>query len=276
MSLSHKILRKPFFGRFEVPWVWPSNSEQSDWERVSFQSGNGAQLQGLWGVAASETGDTGNANATLVLAHPMGKAAKGFWLRYGHAELFRQAGFNVLVFDANGFGESQGKSFDYPADILAAGIWAQRRHPHLSVGLIGASFGAAWGLCSLAREGSPYQAAVLEAAFPTLPDFWKHYPIANAAIRMSQVVWPSLERNLRPERQAALVKGNPSVLLIHGDADIYTPPHFGERLQRAFGAAAKTELMILPGVDHTFAYRDAADAYRARVIPFLNAALRKI
>jgi fermentation-respiration switch protein FrsA (DUF1100 family) len=117
---------------------------------------------------------------------------------------------------------------------------------------------------------------VLEAAFPTLPDFWKHYPVANAAIRMSQVVWPSLERNLRPERQAALVKGNPSVLLIHGDADIYTPPHFGERLQRAFGTAAKTELMVLPSVDHTFAYRDAADAYRARVIPFLNEALRRL
>lgn len=81
---------------------------------------------------------------------------------------------------------------------------------------------------------------------------------------------------LRPERQAALVKGNPSVLLIHGEADIYTPPHFSERLQRAFGAAAKTELMILPGVDHTFAYRDAADAYSARVIPFLNETFRRM
>ena len=66
------------------------------------------------------------------------------------------------------------------------------------------------------------------------------------------------------------------MLLIHGDADIYTPPHFGDRLQRAFGAAAKTELMVLPGVDHTFAYRDAADAYGARVIPFLNEALLRV
>lgn len=275
MSLSHNILRKPFFGRFEVPWVWPSNSAQSDWERVSFQSTNGAQLQGLWGAAENKMGGVGEAIATLVLAHPMGKAAKGFWLRYGHADLFRRSGFNVLVFDANGFGESQGKSFDYPADILAAGLWAQRRQPHLPVGLIGASFGAAWGLCALAREGSPYRTAVLEAAFPTLPDFWKHYPVANAAIRMSQLIWPSLERNLRPERQAALVKGNPSVLLIHGDADIYTPPQYGERLRRAFGDAAKTELIILPGVDHTYAYRDAKEAYSAHVISFLHDELRR-
>jgi pimeloyl-ACP methyl ester carboxylesterase len=272
MSQLHRLLRKPFFGRFEVPWIWPTDTNQTMWERVSFQSGNGAHLQGLWGAALNS--ETDAARATLVLAHPMGKAAKGFWLRYGHADLFRQAGFNVLAFDANGFGESKATSFDYPADILAAGVWAQQRQPALQVGLVGASFGAAWGLCSMARDGSPYQAAVLEAAFPTLPDFWKHYPVAHAALRTSQVLWPSLERNLRPERQAALVKNNPAVLLIYGDADNYTPPSHGERLQRAFGTAAKTELLVLAGVDHTFAYRDADEAYRSRVIPFLQNALR--
>jgi dipeptidyl aminopeptidase/acylaminoacyl peptidase len=70
-----------------------------------------------------------------------------------------------------------------------------------------------------------------------------------------------------------LVKGNPSVLLIHGDADIYTPPQHGERLQRAFGQAANAELMILPGVEHTFAYRDANQAYENRVLAFLRDAL---
>ena len=272
MSQLHRLLRKPFFGRFEVPWTWPGDTDQTAWERVSFRSANGAHLQGLWGAAFNSA--TNPATATLVLAHPMGKAAKGFWLRYGHADLFRQAGFNVLVFDANGFGESEAASFDYPADILAAGIWAQQRNSKLKVGLVGASFGAGWGLCAMAREGSPYQAAVLEAAFPTLPEFWKHYPVAHAALRMSQVVWPSLERNLRPERQATLVKNNPAVLLIYGDADIYTPPSHGERLQRAFSNAASAELMVLAGVDHTFAYRDAGEAYRSRVLPFLQSALR--
>lgn len=272
MSQLHRLLRKPFFGRFEVPWVWPTNTDQTTWERVNFQSGNGAHLQGLWGNALNS--ESHKAIATLVLAHPMGKAAKGFWLRYGHADLFRQAGFNVLVFDANGFGESEAASFDYPADILAAGLWAQQRQPALKVGLVGASFGAGWGLCSMARDGNPYQAAVLEAAFPTLPEFWKHYPVAHAALGISQVVWPSLERNLRPERLAALVKNNPAVLLIYGDADIYTPASHGERLQRAFGTAAKAELMVLAGVDHTFAFRDAGETYRSRVIPFLQRALR--
>jgi len=263
----HRLLRKPFFGRFEVPWTWPPTATQSAWERVTFSSGNGARLAGLWGAAQ------GDAVGTLVLAHPMGKAAKGFWLRYGHADLFRRSGFNVLAFDANGFGESEAASFDYPADILAAGLWAQTRQPALAVGLVGASFGAGWGLCSMSRAGSPYRAAILEAAFPTLPEFWHHYPVAYAALRMSQVVAPAIERNLRPEREAARVIGNPAVLLIHGDADRYTPPDHGRRLQQAFGTAAKAELFVLPGVDHTFAYRDAAAAYAERVVPFLRAGL---
>jgi pimeloyl-ACP methyl ester carboxylesterase len=264
MSRLHRLLRKPFFGRFEVPWTWPANAVQASWERVAINSGNGALLAGLWGAAQ------GDARATLVLAHPMGKAAKGFWIRYGHTDLFRDAGYNVLVFDANGFGESQAMSFDYPADILAAGQWAQSRQPALPVGLVGASFGAGWGLCSMARAGSPYRAAVLEAAFPSLPDFWRHYPVAHAALKASQLLWPSIERELRPEREAARVLGHPEVLLIYGDQDRFTPPAHGERLAKAFGNAAKVEMCVLPGIDHTYAYRDAAETYTARVLPFLG------
>jgi uncharacterized protein len=264
MSTLHRILRKPFFGRFDVPWVWPKEEEQRSWERVSFRNASGASLAGLWGFAHGE------AIGTLVLAHPMGKAAKGFWLKQGHANLFRRSAFNVLAFDANGFGESTATSFDYPADILAAGLWAQSRTPELNVGLVGASFGAGWGLCSMARVGNPFKAAVLEAAFPTLPEFWKHYPLAHAVLRASQFVWPRLERSLRPESEAAKVLGRPSVLLIYGDMDKYTPPDHGQRLLRAFSGVADARIAVLPGVDHTFAYRDAADAYKAQVLPFLS------
>jgi pimeloyl-ACP methyl ester carboxylesterase len=268
MSTLHRILRKPFFGRFEVPWTWPDDTDPSRWERVGFANPGGARLVGLWGPAERD------ALGTLVLAHPMGKAAKGFWLRHGHAELFRRSGFHVLLFDANGFGESEPMSFDYPGDILSAGLWAQARVPSLPVGLVGASFGAGWGLCSMARDGSPYRSAVLEGAFPTLPDFWRHYPVAHAALKASQLVWPSMERNLRPEREAARVIGRPPVLLIYGDRDKYTPPQHGERLMKAFGDAAQVQMCVIPEVGHTFAYRDAAEAYTSRVIPFLTDTLR--
>ena len=69
MSYLHRLLRKPFFGRFEVPWVWPAETDPSTWERVTFANPAGVPLAGLWGAAE------GDAIGTLVLAHPMGKAA---------------------------------------------------------------------------------------------------------------------------------------------------------------------------------------------------------
>ena len=268
MSRLHRLLRKPFFGRFEVPWVWPAETDPSTWDRVTFANPAGVHLAGLWGTAE------GDAIGTLVLAHPMGKAAKGFWLRYGHATLFRQSGFNVLVFDANGFGESAASSFDYPSDVLAAGLWAQARTPALLVGLVGASFGAAWGLCAMARAENPFRAAVLEAAFPTLPEFWRHYPFPQAMLKLAQFVRPELEMRFRPEHAATQVGGNPPVLLVHGGADEYTPPAHGERLLKAFEGSARAELWVVPGIEHTYVYRDAPAAYAARVVPFLTSALR--
>ncbi|HEU0199517.1 MAG TPA: alpha/beta fold hydrolase [Burkholderiaceae bacterium] len=269
MSLVHRVLRKPFFGRFEVPWQMPSEVEPGDWAKVAFPSPTGSRLIGLVGEARAQPA------GVLVLAHPMGKAAKGFWLRYGHAELFRRAGFHVLVFDFNGFGESAPVSFDYASDALAAGRFAQDSYPSLPVGLVGASFGAGWGLCSMARDGTPYRAAVLEGLFPTLPEFWRHYPVAHAFLRASQYVWPWLERKLRPEQEAPRIRGEPDVLLIYGDADRYTPPAHGERMMRALDRSANAALVVLPNVDHTFAYRDQPEAYAARVVPFLQGALSR-
>jgi pimeloyl-ACP methyl ester carboxylesterase len=274
-SLLHRVLRKPFFGRFEVPWTWPSADMAANWERVTIDSDNGARLAGLWGVARHDVAEAMPARGALVLAHPMGKAAKGFWLRHGHADLFRSVGYHVLLIDANGFGESEPRSFDYPSDFLAAGRFAQTRATSLPVGLVGASFGAGWGLVAMSREASPYRAAVLEGAFPTLPEFWKHYPFAHAMLRASQFVAPRMERALRPEEAARRVVGAPAVLLLHGDADVYTPPAFGERLQRALSeVASHVEMKVLPGIGHTFAYRDAASAYRETVLGFLHQHLR--
>ncbi len=267
MSFTHRLLRKPFFGRFEVPWRWPAGVDEGRWTRVAFRNPAGAQLAGLVGEAE------GSPTGALVLAHPMGRAAKGFWLRSGHGDLFREAGFHVLAFDFNGFGESEPVSFDYPADVLAAGRWVQARYPALPVGLVGISLGAGWGLCAMARGGSPFRAAVLEAAFPTLPDFWRHYPMAYAALRAALLVRPAFERGLRPERDAARLLGRPAVRLLYGRADRYTPPAHGERLLRALDGVADAALWVLPGVDHAGAYREAPEAYAERVVPFLHDAL---
>lgn len=91
MGTVHRILKQPFFGRYQKPWLWPPEIAADGWETVRFPSANGAGLVGVFGGAYTEP-----ARGALVLAHPLGAAAKGFWLKYGHADLFRSAGFHVL------------------------------------------------------------------------------------------------------------------------------------------------------------------------------------
>ena len=64
------------------------------------------------------------------------------------------------------------------------------------------------------------------------------------------------------------------MLLVYGDRDKVTPPAHGQRLMKPLGEAANAELRVIPGVEHTFAYRDARDEYVSRVIPFLTHALQ--
>lgn len=261
-QLTHQILRKPFFGRFEVPWSWPQAISKQGWESVSIPVTAQYDLAGYWKAAE-------NAKATVVLAHPMGKSAKAFWLRYGHADLLLENGYNVLIYDANGFGESQGFSFAYPNDVYAAGIFAQQKTPNLNIGLLGASFGAAWGLCSLAQEHHPYKMAVLEGVFPTLPEFWKHYPFAHAVLQASNIVVPKFNRELNPLRKSAQIQHAPPILLMYSESDIYTPPKFGHRLKAALEPHTSVQLQTVTQAEHTHIFRDQPEQYQSYVLPFL-------
>lgn len=262
-NLTHKILRKPFFGRFEVPWSWPKTISQDGWESVAIPLPNKQTIVGFWK-------STPNAKATLVLAHPMGKAAKAFWLRYGHAELFLNHGYNVLIYDANGFGESEGFSFNYPNDVYYAGMFAKAKTPELDIGLVGASFGAAWGLCALAKENHPYKMAIFEGVFPTLPEFWKHYPVAHAMLKVTNVIVPSMDRELNPLGKSSELKHQPPILLLYGEKDIYTPPEFGHRLKASLDDVTQVELETFAEAEHTYIYRDFPEAYQNKVLPFLQ------
>jgi dipeptidyl aminopeptidase/acylaminoacyl peptidase len=261
----HAALKKPFFGRYQQPWRWPEGADQTLWERVIFPSRSGARLKGLLRTTPQSA-----VRGALVLAHPMGNAAKGFWLRQGHADWLLGLGYHVLVFDFNGFGESVNGTFDYPGDVLAAGAYLTTRFPDLPLGIVGASFGAGWSLCALEEPGHPFRAAVLEGVFPTLPDFWHRYPLAQAMLRVSQVVYPPWERRLRPIRAAANLNGGPSVLLVYGAEDSITPPAFGEQLRDALQRSTEARLVVLPAVAHTFALRDAPTAYCTAVGRFFE------
>lgn len=264
-NTAYRVFKKPFFGRFMRPWRWPDGVDQQQWQRLDIASGSGARLSAL----LAET-HAAEAKGAMLLAHPMGTAAKGFWLKQGHAELLREAGYHVMLFDLNGFGESSSTTMDYPLDVLAAGQALQQRYPNLPVALLGASMGAAMSLCALAQPGHPFKAAVLEAAFPTLLHFWRRYPIPRLGIQLARLLYPAGERRLRPLHAADHLVGQPPLLMIYGEADPYTPVCDGQQLHQALARSTHTEFWQVPEAKHTLAYAAQPQVYARRVTAFLD------
>ena len=165
----YALLKKAFFSRYQKPWSWPEGVPQDQWERVEFRNHSGKQMVGLLARAHGEP------RGTVVIPHPMVAEAKAFAMRSGHADFLRDAGYNVFVFDFNGFGESESGKFEFPQDIVAGGNAAAERAPGLPVALLGISMGAGYGVCALDTPGHPFRAAVLESAFTSLEEFWRRY-----------------------------------------------------------------------------------------------------
>ncbi|TWC35679.1 prolyl oligopeptidase family protein [Pseudomonas sp. SJZ079] len=264
-NAAYRLFKKPFFGRFARPWRWPDSVDKHHWQRLSVESQSGAIIAALLAPA-----HTPRAKGAVLMSHPMGVVAKGFWMKYGHAELLRQAGYHVMVFDLNGFGESTSTTMDYPLDVLAAGQALQARYPDLPVAVVGASMGAAMSVCAMAQPEHPFKAAVLEAAFPTLLHFWSRYPIPKLGIQLSKVVYPAGERSLRPTHAAENLVGSPALLMIYGDADEFTPVKDGELLWQALRHRTQTEFWQVPGAKHTHAYAAQPKEYAEKVIGFLD------
>lgn len=262
---AYRLFKKPFFGRFVRPWRWPENVEQSQWRRLSVASASGATISAL--LASAHRAE---AKGAVLMAHPMGVAAKGFWMKYGHAELLRQAGYHVMLFDLNGFGESTSSSMDYPLDVLAAGLALQGQYPDLPVAVFGASMGAAMSLCAMAQPAHPFKAAVLESAFPTLLHFWSRYPIPKLGIQLSKLLYPAGERSLRPTYAAQRLVGSPELLMIYGEADEFTPVKDGKLLLQALHGKTQAEFWQVPGAEHTHAYAAQPQDYAQRVVGFLD------
>ncbi len=267
-NTAYRIFKKPFFGRFVRPWRWPEAVDQSQWQRLSVESESGATIAALLGPAHTQ-----QAKGAVLMSHPMGVVAKGFWMKHGHAELLREAGYHVMVFDLNGFGESTSTTMDYPLDVLAAGQALQAQYPELPVAVMGASMGAAMSVCAMAQPKHPFKAAVLESSFPTLLHFWRRYPIPKLGIQLSKILYPAGERSLRPTYAAEHLVGSPGMLLIYGDADEFTPVKDGKLLWQALKQRTQTEFWQVPDARHTHAYSVQPDEYAERVIGFLDAKL---
>ena len=262
---AYKLLKKPFFGAFEKPWRWPSNAKPGLYERFEIAGRHGGSLVGL----VRHTSEV--ARGVILFAHPMGVAAKGFFIKHGHVDLLANAGFHCVTFDFNGFGESTSRSFAYPDDIARVAAWARARFDSLPMAAFGASFGAIQAVSAGAERDCEFRVIVAESVPCSLAAFWKSYnQLGFATLQVLSRLSPERERRLRPEARIVDYQRESRLLLIHSFADPYTPPWHGDAIAKAAPAHVRVERLVLKQGGHALGLRDARETYQTTVLDFLR------
>lgn len=261
----YKILKKPFFGRFMVQWKNPLAPEaQQHWELMQVPSKSGGTLVGWFRKT-----DRVVPKATIVLGHPMGKEAKAYFLKNGYTDLLLGHGYNVVIFDINGFGESTHGNFSYFEDVVAIGQRAKAWTPELPIGYHGISLGGQWATIAFADHTHCYNFAIVESAAVTLEDFWIHYPVAYKTLKICYALLPKYRRTIRMIDRIQEAQGLKSILFIYSLTDPWTPASMGQQFHEK--CAVPSEFWTVPEAEHAMMMKSAhREAYQQKIIDYFD------
>ena len=242
-------------------------------ESVSFPSGSGAEISAWFGKPRPE-------GPVVVLSHGVRGARDQLADR---ALLLRKAGYGILLYDAQGHGESSGDftTFGYleSRDARAAVSFVRDREPKSSIGFIGPSLAGASAL--LGSDSLPVDALVLEAVYPTLARAVEN----RIEIRLgsflakplaSLLLW-QVEPRLGFDPYALnpidmIGKACAPILIIAGAEDRHTTISESKALFEA--APEPKELWVVEGAAHQSFYKFAGTEYEARLLEFLGRFLK--
>jgi fermentation-respiration switch protein FrsA (DUF1100 family) len=214
----YKLIKKPFFGPYMVKWKNPlTENEKMNWKQYIIKSKSNSEITGLFANGKNKI------KGTIVLGHPMVKPAKGYFLKNGYTEILRENGYNVFVFDFNGFGESKTGNFSFFYDIIAVGNKVKEIAPNLPIGYHGISLGAMWSIIAFTEKNSPYNSAIIESAPTTLDEYWVKYPFAYKILKTMNYIFPKYKKKINMLERFSEIQNLKSILLIYSKKDEITP-----------------------------------------------------
>ncbi len=185
-------------------------------------------------------------------------------------------GYDVLAFDYEGYGASDGKPS--PKNLVDDGIASVRyaqahlRDPATGVAVFGQSLGGSTAIVVTAREPL-VKAAVIEAAFTG------HSAMVRAALKRHVFTWPLypiaplfVNHSLDAVRFVGQISPRP-VFFIHGERDEIVPVEMSKELFEK--AKEPKKLWIVPGAGHLEIHKTASKHYEEGIAGFLDNAFRR-
>lgn len=241
------------------------------YSEVSFRTSDALTLRGWW--------IPGWMHKTVVMVHGLGSNRDEPLSR---ATYLHRAGYNLLVFDLRGSGQSDGGAptmgYLEPEDVKSAVAEARRLDPG-PIAVFGYSLGAASAIEAAAVD--PDVTAVIEdsgftsAADVILARFTEitrlpATPFAAAIMAFGTVDFGTSPWNVQPVAMAARL--HKPLLVIVGGEDTVVPPQEGLAIFKA--AAGPKQLLMVPVAGHVQAYYAANSLYENSVLEFLALNLR--
>ncbi len=123
---------------------------------------------------------------TVIFAHPISRKAKYFFSDGLRIKNYLNAGYRVVLFDFNGFGESDRIDLYFWKDTQAVINYVKQRFSNEPIILHGVSFGSFHVIRAIPAlpQGSKI---ILENTNRSLYDYWKHWPHTAFVVRALEI-----------------------------------------------------------------------------------------
>ncbi len=192
-------------------------------------------------------------------------------------------GYNVLMFDLRGHGESDGNrmsaGYYEKRDLLGAVDYVKERGLE-HIGVLGFSTGAVATLMAT-TENSDIDAVVSDSSFADLkdmmePEFSKRtrFPkfFLSPLLFMVRIMYGVDFTAIKPVELVSKIAPRP-ILFIHGELDDTVPLEHAYRLQQA-SQNPENQLWVVPDAGHARAYVTCPEEYINKITAFFDGVLR--
>lgn len=204
----------------------------------------------------------------VILAHPYLSDAKLFYLRRGHAKMYLSLGFDVFLFDFNGFGESPFLNFDYEEDIMIVANFAKTFNPSQLLFGHGISFGASHTLSYSAWKTNVFDKIIIENCLDSNLSYYKKRNKKLHFLMLGLMkAFPTVNKNHDYTKSIKNLKNISNVLFIYNTEDDLTTMDMGKKLFQNCNIPGKLE--IFQG-KHLNAFQDNEKRYPEVISSFLE------
>lgn len=252
--------------------------QRNGWEEVHVTADDGTRLTGTF------IEDAAAGKPTVIILHGLYQN-RGMSIPY--ARIYRNMGYNVLLADLRGHGESGGSTTDWgvhaAGDIQSWVDFIHAKNPSSKIGLHGVSLGAASALIYLGSEGGQDIAfCVFDSAYGNLMELGREklelYTGDERLLLGMDLLNPFFQAALFYHTGKLLSdidpidtvpKATSPVMFIHGGQDTLVPPDTCDELAAAAGSKDKG-VYIFENAGHANALSVNPEGYQFVITRFLQ------